>query len=116
MADSVYVIIREVGADEYRYRDPIRYVLTKEEAIAACKRAVEEGKTVATPPYPTLQPLIGPDVVKIEAENERARQAYYAACRALNCVDPDGPNPHARYLFAEVQWMPSAARVRASAH
>lgn len=123
---SVFVIMRETG--EYSYRDfqPIRYVLTKEEAEAAVERADLEKKFGNQPPYVRHkthgffddtgrewefgQRPVGVDVQfraytnaeELTRENERLEQEYTAACLAMGNVDPRGCVPDASYFYEEV--------------
>jgi len=124
--NALYVIIRDTGEYEDRRRDPIRYVTTEREAIEACERALEEGKTLAKPAFPKLANSWGwqmpdgswcdgetvnsyraswarrPDGDAREAERERLVAEYNAACLAMGCVDPEGPDGDAEYVYQKL--------------
>jgi hypothetical protein len=127
--ETVFVIIRQTGEYDSYYETAIRFVLTKDEAKAAIALATEEGKAKKQPPYPacesqygTLMPdgswlegwhpghpgawTLKPNAADLKMIEDTAIEIWRANCRAMGCVDPEGPDPDASYVYEEVSRLP----------
>lgn len=136
LPEKVWVVVRSTGEYSDREETPIRYCLSEEDAKAAVEAAsieaqrdadkkpqwrsehslawqTPDGEFVSSdwhgrPAGSRLRPL--PNADAIEAQNEGWRAEYWAACRALGHVDPQGSWSGDQYYYAEVTlWHPSPA-------
>ena len=135
---TLWVVVRSTGEYSDRVETPIRYCVSEQDAQAAVELAsVEAQRDVALKPVYRSAPSWGykdahdcfwpdntsfatirreglvraayPEKDAIEAQNEKWRAEYDAACLALGHVDPVGSWSGDEYYYAPVTlWTPAA--------
>lgn len=138
MPEKLWVIVRSTGEYSDRIETPIRYCLSEEDAQkAVALTSVEAQRDINKKPLYRSQPTDGfqmpdgswlpedsslgsapreaeftrlPDAEEREAQNQKWREEYDAACLALGHVDPAGSWCGDEYYYEEVTPLPPAPK------